>query len=352
MKIVGTIEYPSGLVTDDQNRLVYSIRDGIHGEDEVLVNYSDCSAQLGERLVKLNIEPPQSGNFSSNVFHEEDIFLMATGVTIDLSSAINEINQVLGNDKVNSLGGLLWHTDMADVALKSEFLDVSVLEPEINFSANVNRTSKVELWLTESFTHLTFRVHYNLIPCNNGETTSDFTMGFQSRTERELCILKEDKLLPSELIALGYAVTGVSWFLSISFLFWVCVNRRENSLRCSQIEFLFLICMGTIISSSTLIALSFEAESESEIIGASIACKAAPFLYSIGWVLQYSSICTKSWRIYKVMRSFKSENAVRFPFCSALPYVLIALGVDLVVLVMLTISNPLEVSDVAIALNL
>mmetsp|Transcript_11371 Transcript_11371/g.17442 ORF Transcript_11371/g.17442 Transcript_11371/m.17442 type:complete len:1263 (-) Transcript_11371:420-4208(-) len=346
VKLVGTLELPSGFVKDDQNRLEYFIRDGIHGEDEVLVTFSDCSSQVGETSLTVDIEPPASGSFSSSVFHEEDVFLFhqakeAMEVPINLYPVIDEIHEVLGVNGTN-LRGLFWHTDAGEVELETEFFDVSILEPEINIYMRADRTSKVELWLADSSSSLTFRVHYNLFPCSSGETTDEIDMEIQSINGREFCVIKDNNLLPIGLILFGYIVTAFSWGLSILFLCWIYKYRRENPVKCSQIEFLVLICMGTIISSSTVVALSFEAKSESETTAASMACKVAPFLYTAGWVLQYSSLCAKTWRIFKVMRSFKDKDVRRVTFYSVLPYVLLALFVDLLLVTILAVFNPLE----------
>jgi hypothetical protein len=133
--------------------------------------------------------------------------------------------------------------------------------------------------------------------------------------------------------------------LSIIFLFWLVFYREDPVVKVSQIEFLALICLGAMISSSTVIALSFQAGTDEDTSAASAGCTAAPFLYAIGWVLQYSSLSAKTFRLFTIMRGNQGMKRVTVTFLQMFRVVALALTVDLIILVCWVIYSPLVVSE-------
>jgi hypothetical protein len=174
-------------------------------------------------------------------------------------------------------------------------------------------------------------------PCPAGSTTEGIT-------GQTFCITEDDNLLPSGILAFGYIAVAITWTLSFGFLTWLYLHRKDPIVKVSQIEFMTLICFGAIISSSTVIALSFQAGSDEDTSHASAGCTAAPFLYTIGWVLQYSSLSAKTFRLYKVMESKKRMQRVTITFCQMFRIIVFALAVDLIVVIAWTVTNPLVVS--------
>lgn len=177
--------------------------------------------------------------------------------------------------------------------------------------------------------------------CPVGSSTED--MSGQS-----ICITEDDNLLSKGTLAFGYIVVAVSWGLSIGFLSWQYIYRTDPIVKVAQIEFMTLIGVGAIISSSTIIALSFQAGSDEDTAAATAGCTAAPFLYSIGWVLQYSSLSAKTYRLCKVMEGQKRMRRVAISFFSMVKVVLFSLAVDLIIVIAWTASNPLVVSTVSV----
>jgi len=338
MKLTGTLEFPPGLIKDSQNRLVYLPREGIHGSEEVSFFSAECFSEGAVRNHKLEIEIPDSGKFSSSAFYEENLFLFSQSnqevkETIDFSPALYLIQEVLGVEPSNMRGELI-HVDVnvSGVETGLQFDNISLDQPEISLLIEANNYLKLEFWLTDSSSNLTFRLQYTFIPCENGETTINVD-------GEEFCS-KEDSSLTPQLIILGYVATGLSYGLSVFFLLWIIRNRNDKLVKVSQAEFLVLICIGAMISSSTLIA--FQPSINEDTDRASIGCRIAPFLYTIGWVLMYSSLSAKTFRLYKIMRNNENGKPKIVSFWSTIPIVLVALIVDLVIVITLTYVNPLE----------
>lgn len=111
------------------------------------------------------------------------------------------------------------------------------------------------------------------------------------------------------MLVFGYIIVGITWMLSLGFIGWLLYYRDDPIVKVSQINFLSIICVGTIISSSTVVALSIQAGFGEDEGPASLGCLVAPWLYSIGWCMQYASLSAKTFRLFKVMKN--SERARR-----------------------------------------
>ena len=160
-----------------------------------------------------------------------------------------------------------------------------------------------------------------------------------------MCIVRDDNLLPNGIITFGYLATCTTWILSICFIFWLVFHRQDPVVKVSQIEFLLLICIGAICSSSTVIALTFQAGTDEDTSAATIGCTVAPFLYAIGWVLQYSSLSAKTYRLFKITQGTNSLTRVTVTFCQMFRVVVACLSIDLIILISWIVMNPLVVSE-------
>eukprot|EP00957_Ditylum_brightwellii_P089603 6824596-Ditylum_brightwellii.AAC.1 len=124
-----------------------------------------------------------------------------------------------------------------------------------------------------------------------------------STTEGEIgstyCVQMELNLLSPGILVMGYVFVALSWCFSLGYFVWIYRNKEHPVVSMGQIEFLTLFCLGTFISSSSIIALGGEALVSEDNTMASRSCQAIPFLYSCGWVLMYSSLTAKSYRLFK-----------------------------------------------------
>lgn len=183
-------------------------------------------------------------------------------------------------------------------------------------------------------------------PCPAGSATNGLT-------GRDACDAVDDNLLSSGILVFGYFMVAVSWLLGVSFLIWIWIYRDDPVVKVSQVQFLILICIGAMISSSTIIALSFQAGSNEDTSQASAGCTVAPFLYAIGWALQYSSLTAKTYRLFLVMKNNQKMRRVKVTFQQTFGIVVIVLAINLAVLIAWTLISPLvyERSEEAVNVN-
>lgn len=170
--------------------------------------------------------------------------------------------------------------------------------------------------------------------CPKGSTTGDLT-------GEAYCIQENDNLLNAGALSFGYLAVCITWILSIGFIGWLVKKRKHPVVLLSQFEFMVMVCVGAFISSSTIIALSIQAGSDEDTDGATIGCQAAPFLYTIGWILQYGSLSAKSFRLAKIMNN---QNRVRVTVTAMQTMTIVGfvLALDLIVVIVWTATHPLE----------
>lgn len=171
----------------------------------------------------------------------------------------------------------------------------------------------------------------NCMRCPDGSSTE----GLEGSTD---CVIRNPNLLPSTVKSLGICLVGIVWFMAIFFALWLIKHRHYEVAQRGHPQFLGLICVGAIISSSTIIALmSAEAESVENFPSASRACVAIPFLYTTGWIFQYASLSVKAYRMYCDIKGSRYVSTLLMWLL-----VFLAWALDLLVVIVWTTQNPLE----------
>eukprot|EP00521_Asterionellopsis_glacialis_P009047 CAMPEP_0195283310 /NCGR_PEP_ID=MMETSP0707-20130614/1897_1 /TAXON_ID=33640 /ORGANISM="Asterionellopsis glacialis, Strain CCMP134" /LENGTH=975 /DNA_ID=CAMNT_0040342455 /DNA_START=118 /DNA_END=3045 /DNA_ORIENTATION=- len=170
--------------------------------------------------------------------------------------------------------------------------------------------------------------------CPAGSTTTE-------KEGQESCTIIKENLLPGPILVFAYIGVAIVWLLSAVFIYWIIKNKTDPVVRIGQPEFLILICVGAIISSSSVIFLSLQAGYEKDTKWASVGCMTAPFLYGIGWVIEYSSMSAKTYRLFKMMNNPRLQR-IKITAFDMYKIVLGALVLDVTVLTAWAIVCPLE----------
>lgn len=167
--------------------------------------------------------------------------------------------------------------------------------------------------------------------------------GSTSEVGANYCVATEDNMTPVGLKVLGYIFVVLSWSSAIGYMTWLFRNRKDTVVRMGQPEALFLLCLGAIISTSAIIPLTLaEAAPGEPTRGASAACRSIPFLYSLGWVLMYTSLTAKSWRLFKVARNANQARRVKVSVREIYAIVAAVLLIDLAILISWVFVAPLQ----------
>ena len=140
---------------------------------------------------------------------------------------------------------------------------------------------------------------------------------------------------------LGYTAFLVVGILSIGFGAWTFANRKKRVIMASQPMFLYLICAGVFIFASSIIALGIDDEDHS-LRGCDIACMFAPWLVSVGFVLTFSALFSKTWRINKLFHSAKRCQRMKLKAKDVSMPLIFLMAANVIVLLCWTVLAPLE----------
>mmetsp|Transcript_4208 Transcript_4208/g.6153 ORF Transcript_4208/g.6153 Transcript_4208/m.6153 type:complete len:975 (-) Transcript_4208:117-3041(-) len=209
-----------------------------------------------------------------------------------------------------------------------EFVNVTAIQNDDCILCN-----KCDSCPTDTFT-LESNQQLQCNACPPGSTTT-------GKDGQELCTIIKENLLPNTLLAFAYVGVSIVWLLSTFFIYWIIKNKEDPVVRIGQPEFLVLICVGAIISSSSVIFLSLQAGNEEDTKWASMGCMTAPFLYGIGWVIEYSSMSAKTYRLFKMMNNPRMQR-IKITAYDMYKIVVGALVLDVIVLGTWAIVSPLE----------
>lgn len=117
----------------------------------------------------------------------------------------------------------------------------------------------------------------------------------------------------------GYVLAIIIFSLSLYCVWWVYTYRKERVVRASQPLFLVTIAFGSFLMAATIIPLSID-DGVASVRGCDIACMAAPWLFSVGFVTSFAALFSKLWRINKIFQSNRfqrvkvTEKDVLVPF--------------------------------------
>eukprot|EP00984_Skeletonema_dohrnii_P009559 scaffold3657_cov114-Skeletonema_dohrnii-CCMP3373.AAC.5 len=157
------------------------------------------------------------------------------------------------------------------------------------------------------------------------------------------CVTTKDNLTSVGLQVLGMVFVVISWSSTIGYMVWLYLKRNNPVVKMSQPESLFLLCVGAFISTSTIIPLTLaEAAPGESTRGASAACRSIPFLYSLGWVLMYTSLTAKSWRLFKVASNAELVRRVKISVNEIYVTVAVVVLFDLIILIAWVVVAPLQ----------
>ena len=150
-----------------------------------------------------------------------------------------------------------------------------------------------------------------------------------------------ENTIPDGLRYSGWALGGVAIICSLFFALWTFKNRNVRVVRASQPSFLIMVCVGVFIMSTSIIPMGFDDEIASQ-QGNDIACAIQPWLYSVGFVIAFSALFSKTWRINKIFHNPDKFKRVKVTAKDVLMPFVCLMSANLVVLSMWTYFNPLQ----------
>lgn len=135
----------------------------------------------------------------------------------------------------------------------------------------------------------------------------------------------------------GLVVMSIIIGLAVVLSVWVFWHRKSPVVIAMQPEFLIILCLGIILSESTIIPLGKDATNTANM---DMACMAIVWLYRLGSILTLSALFSKLWRVNQIFhageafrRKVVTLKRVLWPFT-------IFLTLNLIFLITLTVVDP------------
>jgi hypothetical protein len=123
--------------------------------------------------------------------------------------------------------------------------------------------------------------------------------------------IPEQNYVNSVIRGLGLAFMGVVILMALMTVIWVYIHREHRVLRGAQPHFLYVLAVGSAISASTLVPISFDERNGLSQEQLSQACMAIPWLLSLGHIITYGALFSKLWRINKVLQFSRRKINIR-----------------------------------------
>ena len=184
------------------------------------------------------------------------------------------------------------------------------------------------------------------------------------------------------------ALCAINITLAVVFAMWAVMFRAQSAVRAAQPQFLVLICLGCIISSATIIPVTMDDDDGSGGISKAIgvfvpdnaspklgiypeivygsanvssspsevlptldtACMGSIWLYSIGFIVTFSSLFAKVWRINKIFNN-KRFRAVKVTAADVMWPIMLMVAIDGAILGAWQTTSPLTWKRLVTASN-
>jgi 7 transmembrane sweet-taste receptor of 3 GCPR/Receptor family ligand binding region len=121
-------------------------------------------------------------------------------------------------------------------------------------------------------------------------------------------VIGEQNYLPRWARIVGLSLMTITWTVVFILVFAICWWRDKALIRAGQPEFLLVTCAGAVLTSSSILALSFDESVGWSDAQLDVACTAAPWLFFLGIVSIYSGVFCKLWRVKQLTTHFRRRQ--------------------------------------------
>jgi hypothetical protein len=101
----------------------------------------------------------------------------------------------------------------------------------------------------------------------------------------------DQNYLSSGIRIFGFILMGIALLASIASIVWVFIHRKHRVLLAAQPYFLYLLAVGALICSLTILTVSFDEGDGWDTEQLSRACMATPWLLSVSEAVQVMCCC-------------------------------------------------------------
>ena len=114
--------------------------------------------------------------------------------------------------------------------------------------------------------------------------------------------IRDPHYLSKSIQTTGFFLVSLALFLCISTGLWVYRNRESRLVKAGQPEFMYLLCIGGCFVAASLLFLSFDESDGMSEKQLSSMCAAFPWFFVLGYLVMYSAVFSKLWRLSKLLQ--------------------------------------------------
>jgi len=140
-----------------------------------------------------------------------------------------------------------------------------------------------------------------------------------------------------------WSLAGLGMIIALYFAYWSYAERKNKVVRASQPIFLGMISVGVFIMLSTIIPIgmdeSFFDLNEDQL---GYACAISPWLFSVGFVISFSALFSKTWRVNKILNNPDKFRRLKVTYRDVIAPFVGLLLVNLLVLALWSALAPIK----------
>ena len=152
--------------------------------------------------------------------------------------------------------------------------------------------------------------------------------------------VKEDRnTYPPWEVAMCYSFFGINTLAVLVCASWIYWQRNTHQVKVWQPFFLYLVLLGCLVSSSSIIPA---VQQSSQGNGNVPACMVFPWLFSVGFSITFGSLFAKIRRVYILFKAAATMNRVTVTVKETFLIVCAITSVDVLICMIWTIVDPLS----------
>ena len=153
--------------------------------------------------------------------------------------------------------------------------------------------------------------------------------------------VENPNFLPLGLKIWGYVEVALMNVVCIYCIIWLLRNAKEKVLINSQGSLLNVMCVGCLIASWSVLALTAD-DQMNDYLDENIACMAAPVMFSIGFQLALLALLGKIYRIFILFKSSKKLRRHKISTAHVLTGVAAVMTIEIVIMICWIVLAPLR----------
>ena len=107
------------------------------------------------------------------------------------------------------------------------------------------------------------------------------------------------KHLTPAILSIGILMAAIVMLTALLFMYWTYANSRKRVVKASQPMFLQMVCLGTLFMAAAIVSSSVD-DGVADQSTCNVMCMLSPWFFFCGFVISFSALFSKTWRINKV----------------------------------------------------